>query len=67
MSAKEKTVRVDLTLRESGALWWTWHDATVLSHSKKELPQWTRELDKKLKIANDKLISKALEKRKKAK
>ena len=67
MSAKEKTVRVDLTLQESGALWWTWHDATVLSHSKKELPQWTRELDKKLKIANDKIMGKAPEKRKKAK
>ena len=67
MSAKEKAVRVDLTPQELGALWWAWYDATILSYSKEELPQWQCKLEKKLRIANDKIMGEAPEKRKKAK
>jgi hypothetical protein len=67
MSAKEKTVRVDLTLQESGSLCWAWYQYMARDTRKEELPQWAHELYTKLRIANDKIMGKAPEKRKKAK
>ena len=67
MSAKERTVRVDLTLQESGALCWAWHQYMARDTSKEELPQWAHKLYTKLIIANDTIMNKAPEKRKKAK
>jgi hypothetical protein len=67
MSAKEKTVGVDLTMQESGVLCWAWSDYMARSPSKEELPLWAHELAKKLITANNKIMGEAPEKRKKAK